>query len=112
MEPDIHTLLLEKRGALPDRAELDRLTETARTDRPKLLWHAATLGEAPGVAPVLLYRTLGRTLPEGAASTAVLWPGCHTAAHRLEPAVQRELDTTVKVDPAVRDRLMVLARER
>ncbi|KMS86562.1 molybdopterin-dependent oxidoreductase [Streptomyces flaveolus] len=92
VEAEIYTRLLEELGALPDRAELERLTELARTDRPNLLRHAAAvLREAPGTAPALLYRTLGRTLPEGAASAAVLWPGCHSAARRLGPAVQRAL---------------------
>jgi hypothetical protein len=29
------------------------------------------------LAPVVLYRTLGPTLPNGAASAAILWGACH-----------------------------------
>ena len=66
-EADIYARLLDKLGALPGQEVLDRLTEVARTDRVNLLSHAAPLlKDAPGLAPVLLHLTLGRTLPAGA----------------------------------------------
>src|SRR5690606_7643382 len=81
-------------GALPDQSVLDELTEIARTDRASLLKHAGPLlQENPAIAPVLLYRTLGATLPDGAATAAILWPGCHTAARKMPVQVQRALGT-------------------
>ncbi|MHC5905337.1 molybdopterin-dependent oxidoreductase, partial [Streptomyces sp. S6] len=63
-EADIYARLLDRLGALPGQEELDRLTEIARTDRASLLPHAAPLlTDVPGLAPVLLHLTLGRTLP-------------------------------------------------
>src|SRR5690606_31129543 len=94
VEAEIYARLADELGLLPDRPTLDRLTELARTDRPNLLTHAGPLlRENPSIAPVLLYRTLGRTLPDGAAPAAVLWPGCHAAAARMPTAVQRALGT-------------------
>jgi formylmethanofuran dehydrogenase subunit D len=93
-EADIYARLLDKLGALPGQDVLDQLTEVARTDRVNLLSHAAPLlKDAPGLAPVLLHLTLGRTLPAGAAPTAVLWAGCHQAARRMTVQVQRALGT-------------------
>jgi anaerobic selenocysteine-containing dehydrogenase len=90
---------------MPDQSTLDELTEVARTDRPNLLRHAgAVLRQNPSIATVLLYRTLGRTLPEGAGSAAVLWLGCHQAAKRMTVAVQRALDTDLSV-PALGEEL-------
>ena len=40
---------------------------------------------------MLLYRTLGATLPDGAASMAPLWAGCHRAAATMPVAVRRAL---------------------
>ena len=45
------------------------------------------------IVPVLLYRTLGPLLPDGAAHIAPLWLACHRAASTMETAVQRALDT-------------------
>ena len=50
----------------------------------------AKLGEDPsllGVAPGLLYRTLGTTLPDGMQNAAVLWAICHQFAVANERAV-------------------------
>ncbi|SHK73316.1 Anaerobic selenocysteine-containing dehydrogenase [Pseudonocardia thermophila] len=94
VEAEIYARLFAELGLLPDRSVLDELTEVARTDRAHLLEHAAPLlAENPTIAPVLLYRTLGRTLPDGAASAAILWPGCHTAARKMPVQVQRALGT-------------------
>ncbi|MFH8534626.1 molybdopterin-dependent oxidoreductase [Streptomyces tendae] len=93
-EADIYARLLDKLGALPGREALDHLTEIARTDRANLMTQAAPLlKDVPGIAPVLLHLTLGRTLPAGAAPAAVLWAGCHQAARRMTVQVQRALGT-------------------
>jgi anaerobic selenocysteine-containing dehydrogenase len=94
VEAEIYARLFDEIGVLPDQDTLDRLTEVARDDRPNLLKHAGPLlQDNPAIAPVLLYRTLGRTLPAGAASAAILWPGCHTAARKMTVPVQRALGT-------------------
>ena len=96
-ESEIYARLFEKLGVLPGDAVLDELTDVARHDRANLLARAkAASADHPGLAdivPVLLYRTLGRTLPDGAAHVAPVWLGCHRAATAMERAVQRALGT-------------------
>jgi anaerobic selenocysteine-containing dehydrogenase len=98
VEAEIYARLFELLGVLPDAATLAGLTEVARTGRADLLRRAApVMAEHPGlaeIAPVLLYRTLGETLPGGAASIAPLWAGCLRFAGRMTTAVQRALGTT------------------
>jgi anaerobic selenocysteine-containing dehydrogenase len=92
VEAEIYTRLFDKLGVLPDQSTLDEL---AAADRHDLLKAAApVLQENPAIAPILLYRTLGRTLPDGAATAAVLWPGCLTLTKRMPVAVQRALQST------------------
>jgi anaerobic selenocysteine-containing dehydrogenase len=94
VEAEIYTRLFDKLGVLPDQSTLDQLTNT---DRASLLKAAAPiLQENPAIAPILLYRTLGRTLPNGAATAAVLWPGCLTLTKRMPLAVQRALQSTAE----------------
>ncbi len=96
-ESEIFARLFERLGVLPDQAVLDELTEVARRDRANYMARAkAVMAENPGLAailPVLLYRTLGRLLPDGAGHVAPLWLGCHRAASTMETAVQRALDS-------------------
>jgi formate dehydrogenase len=90
-EPEIHARLVEAAGVFTD-AELEPLRAAARRGRREF---AAAFAEATkanprlgAVTPVVLYRTLGPTLPHGAAAAAALW----TAAHRcvaLNPASVR-----------------------
>jgi anaerobic selenocysteine-containing dehydrogenase len=90
-EPEIHARLVEAAGVFTD-AELEPLRAAAQRSRREF---AAAFAEATkanprlgAVTPVVLYRTLGPTLPNGAASAAALW----TAAHRcaaLNPASVR-----------------------
>ncbi len=96
-ESEIYARLFERLGVLPDAATLAELTDVARHDRRRLLQRAGeVMAEHPGlseIVPVLLYRTLGATLPDGAAHVAPLWLACHRAASAMEAAVQRALDT-------------------
>ncbi len=96
-ESEIYSRLFDCLGVLPDQAVLDELTEIARHDRRDLLRRAGeVMAGHPGlsdIAPVLLYRTLGPTLPHGAAHVAPLWFACHRAAGAMEAAVQRALST-------------------
>ena len=90
-EPEIHARLVEAAGIFKN-AELEPLRAAARRGRREF---AAAFAEATkanprlgAVTPVVLYRTLGPTLPHGAAAAAALW----TAAHRcaaLNPASVR-----------------------
>ena len=77
-EAEIHCRLLEASGDMPMelvdelRTILEQEGRTAFRDR-----FMAAMGEDGMVAklsPVILYRTLGETLPENAAEGAVLWP--------------------------------------
>ena len=96
-ESEIYARLFEHLGVLPDAAVLADLIEVARDDRPRLLQRAGeVMARHPGlsdIVPVLLYRTLGPLLPDGAAHVAPLWLACHRAASTMETAVQRALDT-------------------
>src|SRR5438067_791400 len=76
-EPEIHARLVEALGFLDDDT-VERLRATAARDRDEF---AAELAQAmaddpklAAIAPVVLYRTLGETLPHGAAAAATLWP--------------------------------------
>lgn len=79
-EPEIHARLVEALGAL-DGLDLEPLRAAARAGRaafaeaffPALFSNPAL----QRFAPVVLYRTLGPTLPDGAASAAALWGACH-----------------------------------
>jgi anaerobic selenocysteine-containing dehydrogenase len=96
-ESEIYARLFERLGVLPDAAVLADLIEVARDDRARLMQRAGELmAEHPGltdIVPVLLYRTLGPLLPDGAAHVAPLWLACHRAASAMGTAVQRALDT-------------------
>jgi anaerobic selenocysteine-containing dehydrogenase len=77
-EAEIHARLVEAMGAMPTELceELNELLAQGgrRAYRDRFM---QALGEDPtlaDLAPVILYRTLGPTLPEGAAAAAVLWP--------------------------------------
>jgi anaerobic selenocysteine-containing dehydrogenase len=98
VEAEIYARLFEVLGVLPDAATLAELAETARSDRTNLLRRAGEVMSAhPGLAeivPVLLYRTLGATLPDGAAPVAPLWVACQRLAGRMTTPVQRALDST------------------
>jgi formate dehydrogenase len=91
-EPEIHARLVEALGFL-DGDAIDRLRVAAARDRDEF---AVALGEAVtndpklgAVAPVVLYRTLGETLPHGAAAAAALWPMAVRCSQRNPDGVAR-----------------------
>jgi anaerobic selenocysteine-containing dehydrogenase len=96
-EPEIYTRLFAAMGLLPGDDEMLRLTELARTDRDRFLAEAMAMFAAnPSLiplAPPLLYRTFGTTLPEGAAAAAPMWIACRQLAARSPKQVQRALGT-------------------
>ncbi|MCU0295260.1 MAG: molybdopterin-dependent oxidoreductase [Candidatus Nanopelagicales bacterium] len=81
-EPEIHARLVEAAGALGE-ADYAPLREAAAVSREAFAQAFLPLMADPGMrrlAPVLLYRTLGPTLPDDASSAAVLWAAAHQAA--------------------------------
>jgi formate dehydrogenase len=75
-EPEIHARLIRALGAV-DEQRLEPLRAAARESRAA---YAAAFGQAltsdpqlAGLAPYLLYETLGPALPEDAAAAAALW---------------------------------------
>lgn len=91
-EPEIHARLCEALGAVTE-ADLAPLREAAGQGRAAFA--AAFIGATAAnpklleLAPVLLYRTLGPTLPDGAAPAAVLWGAAQRLALRHPDAVRR-----------------------
>jgi anaerobic selenocysteine-containing dehydrogenase len=78
-EPEIHARLVEAAGALAD-ADYAPLRAAATQGRGQFAQaFLATVADPVRrrLAPVLLYRTLGPTLPDGAAAAAVLWAAAH-----------------------------------
>ncbi|TNE47175.1 MAG: molybdopterin oxidoreductase family protein [Deltaproteobacteria bacterium] len=95
-EPEIYSRLVTAMGALPERFPV--LERIAKLDRkwPKLRLFptafAAALKLHPEWAkylPVVLYRTLGRALPEGKEAAAVLWGAIHFYVRKYSKQVQR-----------------------
>ena len=90
-EPEIHARLVEASGALTEQ-DYAPLRDAAREGRAAF---AATFLAAmtdpvkQRLAPVLLYRTLGPTLPDGAAAAAVLWAAAHQCANANPAGVER-----------------------
>ncbi len=116
-EPEIYTRLLRKMGELPARFPV--LEWIARLDRqvPSLGLMFAALSATLTLRPRLraygahvLFETLGRALPDGAAVAAPLWFLSHRYALKHDRAVRRAGHTgrlprarrvTVPIDPRV-----------
>ena len=91
-EPEIHARLVEALGALTDEqlAPLRAAAATSRAAFAEAFFAATTADPALGaLAPVVLYRTLGPTLPDGAASAAILWGASHRCALNFPESVKR-----------------------
>ena len=91
-EPEIHARLVEAAGVVTDDdlAPLQAAAEAGRAAFAEAFF--AALAEKPHLGaylPVLLYRTLGPTLPDGAASAAVLWGAAHKCAQANPDGVRR-----------------------
>jgi anaerobic selenocysteine-containing dehydrogenase len=97
-EPEIYTRLSRALGLLPGDNALAPLREAAFRSR---LAFAAELRAFMGANPQLaalgalvLYNTLGATLPDGTAAAAPLWQAAHLCAKRSPQAVRRALDAS------------------
>jgi anaerobic selenocysteine-containing dehydrogenase len=91
-EPEIHARLVEAAGELTE-ADYAPLRAAAAVSREAFAaaFFTAT-AENPklgGLAPIVLYRTLGETLPDGAASAAILWGASHRTALNFPESVKR-----------------------
>jgi anaerobic selenocysteine-containing dehydrogenase len=99
-EAEIYTRLFDSMGVLPGDEERIRLTEIARVNRQKFLEEAMVMfrsqPELIPLAPVLLYQTLGATLPDGAAAAAPLWMACQRFVRECTAQVQRALSSSVE----------------
>jgi anaerobic selenocysteine-containing dehydrogenase len=90
-EPEIHARLVEASGAL---TESDYAPLRAAAARGRAEFAQAFLGVVADpakrrLASVLLYRTLGPTLPHDAAAAAVLWMAAHECARQNPAGVAR-----------------------
>ena len=91
-EPEIHARLVEALGVIDDEmlAPLRAAAAQGRAEFAAAFFEATAANPALGaVAPVVLYRTLGPTLPDGVASAALLWGAAHRCALSFEASVRR-----------------------
>lgn len=92
-EAEIHARLIEAMGAMPEHlcGELTAALEAGGRDayRERFVQALAEDPATADLAPVILYRTLGPSLPEGAAAAAVLWPVALGFAMREPESLRR-----------------------
>ena len=98
-EAEIHMRLAEATGAVPEGLETELSQALADGGRPALgTALMSKMAERPGlaaVAPGLLYRTLGPSLPDGLRNGAVLWGLCQRfAAANAEAIAAAGLEPT------------------
>jgi len=91
-EPEIHARIIEALGAF-DGVDLTALADAAQESRAEYAARfLAFLGEHPELGPltsIVLYRTLGPTLPDGTASAALLWGAAQQCALHNGPSLER-----------------------
>jgi anaerobic selenocysteine-containing dehydrogenase len=91
-EPEIHARLIRALDIVP-ASLIDTLRAAAAEGRARFAeaFVQATMSDRriAGLAPYLLYETLGPTLPDGAASAAALWGLAHRCALKYPDAVRR-----------------------
>ena len=90
-EPEIYVRILRAMGVMPPQERLDALRDLAAKDRVAFAaafadWQKEDRGNRV-LGPAVLYETLGKTLPHGAAATAVWWPAAHHCASISRDAV-------------------------
>jgi anaerobic selenocysteine-containing dehydrogenase len=91
-EPEIHYRICRALGVLDDEmiAELRAAAERSRLEFAAAFYQLTAGDPLLGrLAPVILYATLGRTLPDDAAQAAALWGICHQAAMRYPDAIRK-----------------------
>jgi anaerobic selenocysteine-containing dehydrogenase len=94
-EPEIYTRLSRALGLLPGDNALAPLREAAFDSRPAfgqaLRAFMGAHPQAAALGALVLYHTLGATLPDGTAAAAPLWQAAQAAAKRSPEAVRRAL---------------------
>ena len=104
-EPEIHARLIEALGAV-DPTALEPLRAAAERGRAAFAeaFFAATAADPTlgALAPYVLYRTLGPTLPDGAAAAAILWGAAHRCALGNPDGVRRAGFTGEGLEPGER----------
>jgi anaerobic selenocysteine-containing dehydrogenase len=109
-EPEIYTRLSRALGLLPGDNVLAALRDAAFRSRAAFAaefraFMSANSSAAP-LGALLLYNTLGATLPDGVAAAAPLWPAAQACAKRAPQAVRRALGLNGEVpDEALGDAL-------
>ncbi len=92
-EAEIHARLVEAMGAMPkalcDELEAALAQGGREAYRDRFLQAMGEDSTLSNLAPVVLYRTLGPALPEGAAAAAVLWPVALGFAMRESESLRR-----------------------
>ncbi len=101
-EPEIHARLVEALGALTND-DYEPLRAAAAQGRAAFAtaFVAATATDARlgELAPIVLYRTLGPTLPHGAVSAAILWGAAQRCALSFPESVKRAGFTGEGLEP-------------
>lgn len=91
-EPEIHARIVEALGVF-ENVDLTPLHEAAAKDRVTFrdvyFEFMAQHPELSRQTPVILYRTLGPTLPDGASSAALLWGAANITALKFGPSLER-----------------------
>ena len=91
-EPEIHSRLVAALGGYEEE-QLTGLRSAAKAGLPEFgLAFTAALAERPewgGIAPVLLYETLGRSLGDGLAPAALFWAASQNCAASYPDSVRR-----------------------
>jgi anaerobic selenocysteine-containing dehydrogenase len=91
-EPEIHARLVEALGVVTedDLAPLRAAAADGRAQFAEAFFAATAANPTLGaLAPIVLYRTLGPTLPDRAASAAILWGAAHRCAMSFPDSVRR-----------------------
>jgi anaerobic selenocysteine-containing dehydrogenase len=108
-EPEIYARLARELGLMPDEAILDELK--AKASDPVAFGSAfsAAASTDPKIGKVgalVLYETLGSTLPDGTGAAAPLWAACHRLAKMQPQAVRLALEADDAVPtPVLGERL-------
>ncbi|MGA0603850.1 molybdopterin-dependent oxidoreductase [Caulobacter sp. KR2-114] len=93
VEGEIYTRILRAMGDLPDDQTLAELRTLAASDRQAFAQAFRALIRADtkyaAIAAVILYETLGPTLPDGAAAAAAWWLPTHRFAADFSESVRR-----------------------
>lgn len=102
-EPEIYLRLVTALGLMPPPPALDAVTNVARSQPAAFAASFANLSRdyphAAGAGALLLYATLGRTLPPGTAAAAPLWASAQRLAASRPAAVARALELPGDSDP-------------